>query len=67
MQAVTVVPGTAGSTRLDDVAEPSAALGSVLVETLAIGVCGTDAEIPLTHGAVRTRRRSRLQQGSDEC
>jgi glucose 1-dehydrogenase len=45
MQAVTVVPGTAGSARLDDVAEPSAALGSVLVEALAVGVCGTDAEI----------------------
>jgi threonine dehydrogenase-like Zn-dependent dehydrogenase len=41
MLAVTVVPGTAGSARLDDVAEPDADLGSVVVEALAVGVCGT--------------------------
>ena len=45
MQAVTVIPGTAGSARLDDVPEPPGELGSVLVEALAVGVCGTDAEI----------------------
>jgi glucose 1-dehydrogenase len=45
MLAVTVVPGTAGSVRLDDVAEPDADLGSVVVEALAAGVCGTDVEI----------------------
>jgi threonine dehydrogenase-like Zn-dependent dehydrogenase len=45
VKAVTVAPGTAGSVRLQDVPEPDPALGSVLVETLAVGVCGTDAEI----------------------
>ena len=45
MQAVTVVPGTAGSAKLDDVPEPAADLGSVVVEALAVGVCGTDVEI----------------------
>ena len=45
MKAVTVVPGTAGSVRLEDVPEPDARLGSVLVEALAVGICGTDAEI----------------------
>ena len=45
MQAVTVVPGTAGSARLDEVPEPGVELGSVVVEALAVGVCGTDAEI----------------------
>jgi threonine dehydrogenase-like Zn-dependent dehydrogenase len=40
-----VVPGTAGSARLEDVPEPGAELGSVVVEALAVGVCGTDAEI----------------------
>jgi threonine dehydrogenase-like Zn-dependent dehydrogenase len=45
MQAVTVVPGTAGSARLDDVPEPGVELGAVLVEALAVGVCGTDVEI----------------------
>jgi glucose 1-dehydrogenase len=49
MKAVTVQPGQAGSTRLDDVDEPPASDGPVLVETLAIGVCGTDIEI--TSGA----------------
>jgi threonine dehydrogenase-like Zn-dependent dehydrogenase len=45
MKAVTVTPGTAGSVRLEEVPEPAAALGSVLVEALAVGICGTDAEI----------------------
>jgi threonine dehydrogenase-like Zn-dependent dehydrogenase len=45
MQAVTVIPGARGSVRLDNVPEPDARLGSVLVEALAVGVCGTDAEI----------------------
>ena len=45
MKALTVQPGQAGSARLDDVDEPPESDGSVLVETLAIGVCGTDAEI----------------------
>ncbi len=45
MQAVTVVPGSAGSLRLDDVPEPDPQLGSVVVEALAVGICGTDAEI----------------------
>jgi threonine dehydrogenase-like Zn-dependent dehydrogenase len=45
VKAVTVVPGTAGSLLLDEVPEPDPALGSVLVEALAVGVCGTDAEI----------------------
>ena len=45
MKAVTVTPGTAGSVRLEEVPEPDAALGSVLVEALATGICGTDAEI----------------------
>ncbi len=45
MRAVTVVPGVDGSARLDDMPEPAPELGSVLVESLAVGVCGTDAEI----------------------
>jgi glucose 1-dehydrogenase len=45
LRAVTVVPGTPGSAQLDDVAEPGAELGSVLVEALGVGVCGTDVEI----------------------
>ena len=45
MKAVTVVPQKAGSARLDDVAEPPGSDGAVLVETLAVGVCGTDIDI----------------------
>ena len=45
MKAVTVAPGTAGSVQLEEVPEPDLALGSVLVEALAVGICGTDAEI----------------------
>ncbi len=49
MRAVTVVPGTAESAKLDEVPEPATELGSVLVEALAVGVCGTDAEIASGH------------------
>ena len=45
MKAVTVVPGEAGVARLEEIEEPDPALGSVLVEALAVGVCGTDVEI----------------------
>jgi threonine dehydrogenase-like Zn-dependent dehydrogenase len=42
---LTVVPGKAGSAEVSEVEEPAAADGPVLVETLAIGICGTDLEI----------------------
>src|SRR4051812_3709063 len=45
MRALTVTPGTAGSARLEEVHEPPAEDGPVLVQTLAVGVCGTDLEI----------------------
>jgi threonine dehydrogenase-like Zn-dependent dehydrogenase len=45
MQAVTIAPGRAGPPRLEEVAEPPAAQGAILVRTLAIGVCGTDREL----------------------
>ena len=38
-------PLKAGSICLDEVPEPDAHLGSVLVEAVAAGVCGTDVEI----------------------
>jgi threonine dehydrogenase-like Zn-dependent dehydrogenase len=49
MKALTVVPGEPGTTALEDVEEPPGSDGPVLVETLAVGVCGTDVEI--TSGA----------------
>jgi len=45
MRAVTIVPGQAGSQRLDDLAEPAREQGSLLVRALAVGVCGTDREL----------------------
>jgi threonine dehydrogenase-like Zn-dependent dehydrogenase len=45
MQAVTVVPGQAGSLKLEQVPEQGAEYGSAVVEALAVGLCGTDAEI----------------------
>jgi threonine dehydrogenase-like Zn-dependent dehydrogenase len=45
VKALTVEPLKAGSARLEDVAEPPESDGPVLVETLAVGVCGTDVEI----------------------
>ncbi len=45
MQALTLAPGKAGSQRLDDIAEPVAAQGSLLVRALAVGICGTDREL----------------------
>lgn len=45
MRAITLEPGVKDSARLDDVPEPPAADGPILVRTLALGVCGTDREI----------------------
>ena len=45
MRAITVTPGVADSLRIEDVAEPDAAEGMLLVEALMVGVCGTDREI----------------------
>lgn len=45
MKAVTLEPKQAGTARLEDVPEPEPREGSVLVEAIAVGVCGTDVEI----------------------
>jgi glucose 1-dehydrogenase len=45
MRALTVRPGTADSAEVRDMPEPSGEDGDVLVETIAIGICGTDLEI----------------------
>jgi threonine dehydrogenase-like Zn-dependent dehydrogenase len=45
MRALTVRPGQPGSAEVTEVPEPPAEDGPTLVETLAIGVCGTDLEI----------------------
>jgi threonine dehydrogenase-like Zn-dependent dehydrogenase len=45
MKAITVEPKKTGTARLEDIGEPQYHEGSVLVETIAVGVCGTDVEI----------------------
>jgi len=45
VKALTVIPLHKDSAELSDVAEPPESDGPVLVETLAVGICGTDAEI----------------------
>jgi len=45
MKAITVEPLTAETARLEDIPEPDSTQGSVLVEAIAVGFCGTDAEI----------------------
>jgi threonine dehydrogenase-like Zn-dependent dehydrogenase len=45
MKAITVQPHVPGSSRFEDVPESGPRDGSVLVEAIAVGVCGTDVEI----------------------
>jgi threonine dehydrogenase-like Zn-dependent dehydrogenase len=45
MKAITVEPHKPETARLEDIPEPDARGGSVLVEAIAVGVCGTDVEI----------------------
>jgi NADPH:quinone reductase-like Zn-dependent oxidoreductase len=65
MKAITVEPKHAGSTRLEDVAEPDASDGSVLVEAIAVGVCGTDAEIAEGKYGWAPRGKTRLVLGHE--
>jgi len=45
MRACTVAPGRPDTAGVEEIAEPAAATGEVLVEGLFVGVCGTDVEI----------------------
>ncbi|WP_406047560.1 glucose 1-dehydrogenase [Kribbella sp. NBC_00889] len=45
MRAMTVIPGKADSAKLGEVADPPTSDGSVLVEGLLTGICGTDIEL----------------------
>lgn len=57
MRAVTIEPGRPHSLALEHVDDPAGSDGAVLVQTIAIGVCGTDRElIDGTHGAAPAGR-----------
>ncbi|MFL5091595.1 MAG: glucose 1-dehydrogenase [Xanthobacteraceae bacterium] len=45
MRAITLIPGVKDSARLEDMPEPPLDDGSLLVRTLALGVCATDRDI----------------------
>lgn len=49
MRALTVAPGVPDSARVEDVPDPPASDGAVLVRTMALGVCGTDRDIVSGH------------------
>ncbi|GAB3931629.1 glucose 1-dehydrogenase [Kribbella albertanoniae] len=49
MRAMTITPGKADSARLGEVAEPPVTDGSILVEALLTGICGTDLELVSAH------------------
>ena len=65
MKAITVEPMKAGSARLEDVPEPDPGNGSVLVEAVAVGVCGTDVEIAEGKYGWAPRGRTRLVLGHE--
>jgi threonine dehydrogenase-like Zn-dependent dehydrogenase len=45
MKAITIEPKKPGTARLEEIPEPDERDGSVLVEGVAVGVCGTDVEM----------------------
>jgi glucose 1-dehydrogenase len=45
MKAITVEPKKPGTAKLMDIPEPDLHEGAILVEAIAVGVCGTDVEI----------------------
>jgi glucose 1-dehydrogenase len=65
VKAITVEPGRPGSATLEDVAEPDARGGSVLVEAVAVGVCGTDVEIVEGKYGTAPPGRTRLVLGHE--
>lgn len=65
MRALTVIPGTPGSARLDEIPEPSIEAGALLVEMIAVGICGTDREILAGAYGRAPRGRERLVLGHE--
>ena len=65
MKAITVEPKKPGTARLEDVPEPETRDGSVLVEAIAVGVCGTDVEIVEGKYGWAPRGKTRLVLGHE--
>jgi len=65
MRAVSVLTGVANSIALEERPEPIPGPGSLLVRTLAIGVCGTDREIIAAHYGTAPHGAERLVIGHE--
>jgi threonine dehydrogenase-like Zn-dependent dehydrogenase len=63
--AMTIAPGIAGTARLENMPEPPASDGSILVRTIALGVCGTDREIASGQYGAAPPGESRLILGHE--
>ena len=65
MRALTVIPGRRGSVAVTDVPEPEPQPGELLVEGLAVGICGTDHEIAAAEYGWAPPGRERLVLGHE--
>ncbi|HEV7188298.1 MAG TPA: glucose 1-dehydrogenase [Blastococcus sp.] len=65
MRALTVTPGQAGSARVTEEPDPEPGPGELLVEGLAVGVCGTDREIAAGEYGWAPPGRDRLVLGHE--
>jgi glucose 1-dehydrogenase len=65
MKAITVEPHKTASARLEDIPEPELQCGSVVVEAIAVGVCGTDVEIVEGKYGWAPRSKARLVLGHE--
>ena len=65
MKAITVEPHRPETAQLEDIPEPDPRGGSVLVEAVAVGVCGTDVEIVNGKYGWAPRGRTRLVLGHE--
>jgi threonine dehydrogenase-like Zn-dependent dehydrogenase len=65
MRALTVVPMQSGTIRVDEVNEPEPASDHLLVDGIAVGVCGTDREIAAGEYGWAPAGRDRLVLGHE--
>jgi len=65
MKAITVEPRKPGTAYLEDIPEPDVRGGSILVEAIAVGVCGTDVEIMEGKYGWAPRGKTRLVLGHE--
>ena len=65
MRALTVRPGETGALRVEEVPDPVPGAGELLVDGLALGVCGTDREIAAGEYGWATPGSDRLVLGHE--